>query len=746
MDVKVAPSAGFCFGVRRAVETVEELINSGKKVCTIGPMIHNPQYIASLERRGVTIADRAADVPADRVAVVRTHGLPKEETDYLEASGVCFTDATCPFVAKIHRIVEENSSDGTVTFIAGDPEHPEVRGIMSRAHGTVEVVGSPEELSRIASEHPEYRGKKILLVSQTTFNSEVYKKIKENLNFLFTNAIFFDTICNATSKRQNEARELSLECDAVIVIGGRNSSNTRKLFDVCSDNCRAYLIESASELKGIDLTGSSIVGITAGASTPDGIIKEVLCAMSDIINENPIINEEPAAEPAVEETVAVEEPAVEEAAPAAEPAAEEPAAQNDNEFAAAMEQYDESKQNEKYVEAIVVEIKPVEIIVDIGRKQTGYIPLEEFSRDPNVDLSKEVKVGDVIKCMIMKTNDSEGMTMLSKIRYDSVKYWDDVVEAEKNKTPLVGKIIEKVKNASGVSVGVIALSLGFRFFIPGSHCSLRKVENIDELLDSLIGTEAEFQIIELEESPRRRGGKGSIRLAAKQKRDAARKAFWEQVAVGQHYTGKVTTLMPYGAFVDLGGDDGMIPVSEISWSRIRRPSDVLKVGQEVEVVVKGIDPEKHNISLGYRKDEDNPWEILRQTYKVGDTCEGKIKGLADFGAFAEILPGIQGLIHVSQIANRRITKPSDELNVGDTVTVKITDIDFDRQRVSLSIRALLEDAEPKAENDQPRERRPRERRVENAYESKAISLDDLLANAEAQKEFAEEAGEGAVEE
>ena len=189
--------------------------------------------------------------------------------------------------------------------------------------------------------------------------------------------------------------------------------------------------------------------------------------------------------------------------------------------------------------------------------------------------------------------------------------------------------------------------------------------------------------------------------------------------------------MPYGAFVDLGGDDGMIPVSEISWSRIRRPSDVLKVGQEVEVVVKGIDPEKHNISLGYRKDEDNPWEILRQTYKVGDTCEGKIKGLADFGAFAEILPGIQGLIHVSQIANRRITKPSDELNVGDTVTVKITDIDFDRQRVSLSIRALLEDAEPK---------------VENAYESKAISLDDLLANAEAQKEFAEEAGEGAVEE
>lgn len=642
MEITVAKSAGFCFGVDRAVSIVRNLLAEGASVSTLGPIIHNKQLVGELEESGVVTIETPEQASRDRTLVIRSHGVTEGVVELLKNNEINYVDATCPFVAKIHRTVSEQSRKGKTILIAGDKNHPEVEGIIGHCHCDTYTFQNSEELLALAEKFPFLKNSEVCVVAQTTFDVEEWKKCLKNLKKVYTKSIFFDTICNATSQRQIDAYELAKASDLMIVIGGRHSSNTNKLYEICRRCCsRTYLIETAVELEHISFRRHDKIGITAGASTPASIIKEVLDRMSEIKSGETVEN---ATEQNFEEML-------------------EESLKNLN-------------TNDK-VHGVVVSVEPNAVYIDLDRKQTGYIPVDELSNDPTVKPEDIVKVGDELELLIMRTNDQEGMIMLSKKRLDAAKGWEVLEKALEAEEVLTGTVAEVVKG------GIIAISNGVRVFIPASQATATRGES----LENLVKTNVEFRLLEVDR--KRRKAIGSIRVILKEKSKAAREAFWNSVEVGKKYTGTVKSLTSYGAFVDIGGVDGMIHISELSWTRIKHPSEVVNVGDVVDVYVKGIDTEKGNVSLGYKKEEDNPWTKFTSSYKVDDVVDVTIDGMSSFGAFAVIIPGVKGLIHISQIANRRIEKPQDELNVGQVVKAKITAIDDEQKRVSLSIRALL---------------------------------------------------------
>ena len=658
MRVELAETAGFCFGVNRAVSAVYQLLEEGKRAATLGAIIHNPQVTGDLADRGVVTVTDPAETPEGCTLVIRSHGVPREVEERIEQLGIPCVDATCPFVKKIHQLAARAGEQGRVFLLAGDRDHPEVQGIMGHCKGENYVVKNSEELVTLLKNHPELTTKPLTMAAQTTFHTGEWEKCRESLKNLCTNGAVFATICNATARRQKEAKTLAQRCDRMIVVGGRDSSNTAKLRDICAEYCETYLIERADELP-VFSAGLS-VGITAGASTPASIIKEVLATMAEVNNE-----------------------------------------QN---FEEMLEESLKSLNTDEKVHGVVVGISPTEVYVDVGRKQAGFIPAAELSNDPNAKPEDLVKIGDEMDLLIMKTNDQEGTIMLSKRRVDAMKGWDEITQAMESNEVLEGKVIEVVKG------GVIVLYKAMRIFVPASQATASRGEDLNVLLN----TEVRFRIIEV--NRQRRRAVGSIRSVLREERKAAQEKFWEQVEEGQQFTGKVKSLTNFGAFVDLGGVDGMVHISELSWNRIKHPSEVLKVGDTVDVYVKGLDRENGKISLGYKRPEDNPWVKLEREYPVGTVCDAKIVGMTQFGAFASVIPGIDGLIHISQIADHRIEKPQDVLKIGDEVKVKITDIDFERHRVSLSIRALLD--EQKAAEDEAAAQSPAE---EVVYSTEAQS-------------------------
>lgn len=649
-EITLAKKAGFCFGVDRAIKLIEKLVAEGKKVATLGPIIHNQQVIEDLEIRGVLVVENVRDVPEDTILVLRTHGVTKEILEEAEKSGCEFIDAACPFVKKIHKIILENSAPNVVALIAGDENHPEVKGIKSYAKGEAFVINSAQKLEELFANRPDLAEKDLIFVSQTTFSIKEWEKSVKKIKMLCTNPKIFDTICSATEERQNEAAELSEVSDAMVIVGGRHSSNTRKLLGVCEKNCPSFLIETADELYGITLGGFNSIGLTAGASTPAGIIKEVLETMSEIVKDTTMIEEEKVLDSAAAE---------------------------DFDFAAALEESLSNMNSDQKVVGTVLNVTNTEIQVDIGRKQTGYIPYSEYSNDPSADPKAELKVGDELNLIIMKTNDVEGFTMLSKKRYDAIAAWDKVVSAEGTDEILEGVVTEVVRG------GVIVVSNNARLFIPASLATASRNDKLEDLVKKTV----KFKVIEV--NKQRRRAVGSIRAVLKDERKAAEEKFWAEATEGEVRKGVVKSLMKFGAFVDIGGVDGMIHVSELSWNRIKDPSEVVSVGDEVEVTIKSLNPEKKQIALGYKKLEDNPWEIFKAKYAVDSVAEVEIANFTDFGAFAHIVPGVDGLIHISQIANKHVAKPADVLKIGEKVEAKITEIDEERKRVSLSIRALL---------------------------------------------------------
>lgn len=671
-EIRLAETAGFCFGVDRAVNLVYELVEKGEKVCTLGPIIHNSQLVSDLESKGVKIIDDISQCPQGYTVVIRTHGVEKSVIDCAAKNNVDFINATCPFVLKIHKIVGEQE-DGTVTLIAGDEKHPEVMGIRSYCKGESFVFKNQDELEKILSKHNLCEEKSLICVSQTTFSLNEWKKCEKILKKLYTNCRIYSTICNATADRQEEAASISKMADAMIVIGGRHSSNTCKLRDVCKVNCDTFLIETADELKAINLLAYKVVGVTAGASTPSVIIKEVLKTMSEEIIEKE-----------VETTSAVTEEVVETAdtADKADKAAVKASADGEATFEEMLEESFREDENSKVVKGTVVNITPTEVFVDVeGRKQTGVIAFDDLSSEPISDPKDAVSIGDVLDLVIMKTDDSEGVLKLSKKLVDQYKGWENIVAAKESDEVLEGTVISVVKG------GVIVVSKGSRVFVPASLTGVPRGQELDVLKGAVV----RFRIIDINAARKR--AVGSIKVVANEEKKAQQEALWSSLEEGKVLNGTVKSLTSYGAFVDIGGMDGMIHISELSWNRIKHPSEVVNVGDVVEVTIKKLDDENKKISLGFKKLEDNPWEILKRDYPVGTDCKAKVVSIAAFGAFANVIPGIDGLIHISQISWERVKTPADVLNVGDEVDVRIIDIDFDKKRVSLSMKELAEKPE-----------------------------------------------------
>ena len=646
MSVRVAKSAGFCFGVSRAVELVEQAAQAGKKVATLGPIIHNRHVVDKFEKMGVRVIDTPEEALPGETVIIRSHGVSRGVYERLERQNVEIIDATCPFVKRIHTIVSRAEEEERLPIIIGTPTHPEVEGIAGWCTDC-RVFAGPEDLENWAKANEKLRDSAICIVSQTTSTESLWKLCCEIAKKQFTNLKIFDTICRATEYRQSEAAELSEVCQAMVVVGDPKSSNTGRLAMICREHCdKVFLVDNAAELKAEDFSGVSDVGITAGASTPAWIIKEVNKTMSEITNAE--------------------------------------AVQEEN-FAELLEQSIKTLNTGDKVVGTVTGIGNTEVQVDLGTKHAGYIPYDEVSNDPSVKPEDILKVGDEIEVFVVRVNDQEGTVQLSKKKLDGLKVWDDMAQWVEDKTTVEGTITEENKG------GLVANVKGIRVFIPASQSGIAKGGD----MAGMVGKTVQMKITEVNRARRR--VIGSIRAVTSEARKAAQEKIWSEIEVGKKYHGVVKSLTSYGAFVDIGGVDGMVHVSELSWNRIKTPADVVKVGDEIDVYVISFDPEKHKISLGYKTAEMNPWNQFMTNYSVGDVVDAKIVKLMTFGAFAEILPGVDGLIHISQIADRRIGKPEDVLSEGQEVKVKITDVDAENKRISLSIRALLEDGAEDAE-------------------------------------------------
>ena len=640
MQIILAKTAGFCFGVNRAVKLTYELLEQGRPVATLGPLIHNPQVVEDLESKGAITCDSVDDVPDGCEVVIRSHGVGQSVYDKISTRRLAYHDATCPFVTKIHKIAARAGAEGAMLLVAGDAKHPEVQGIVGHTTGKVEVFANLAELEKLLPELTQQ--KSIFAVAQTTFNVQSWETCKEFLKNQCTNAKIFDTICNATWARQQEAEDLSQKCDHMVVIGGHHSSNTQKLLQVAARHTKAINVETADELDKDWLNGARIVGVTAGASTSSSIIEEVLNCMSEEIRDDM----------SFEEMLAASE---------AKPL-----------YAG------------KIVKAKVISVSPTECVVGIdGSKHTGIVKLSEMSHDPNAKMEDLVKVDDELDLVVVKTNDQEGVDTLSRVRFEAQKGMKDVSEAAENGTVMEGDVMEA--NKGGVVVNV----KGVRVFVPRSQATMRR----DEDYTKLVGQHVKLVITECA------GRKivGSINKVTAEENKAKRDEFWKNVEVDKQYTGVVKSLTSYGAFVDIGGVDGLCHISELSWNNIKHPSEVVSVGDTIEVYVKSYDPENQKVSLGYKKEEDNPWEKLKNEYPIGSEFEAPVVSITKFGAFVRILPGIDGLVHISEISNERVNKVSDVLKVGDMVKVKLINVDFDRKRISLSMKACLDEAAEDAE-------------------------------------------------
>ena len=657
MKITVAKTAGFCYGVNRAVDMVEQAAREGKRAVTFGPIIHNRHVVQHFADMGVLEVSTMEEIPEGSAVIIRSHGVPRKTYEELIGCGFEVIDATCPFVKRIHKLVSSAEEQGRQPIIIGTPTHPEIIAIAGWCTNPL-VFPDAQTLENWLKENPEYKDLSITMVSQTTSTQFLWDSCKKIVKKVCTNAEIFDTICKATENRQAEAQELAGQCDAMLVVGDRNSSNTGRLAHICAQHCQqVFLVDNAKEILMDKLIGATNIGITAGASTPAWIIKEVNQTMSEITTVDAVVEES---------------------------------------FEELLEQSIKTLNTGDKVLGIVTAIGSTEIQVDLGTKHAGYIPYDEVSADPTVKPEQILKVGDEIEVFVVRVNDQEGTVQLSKKKLDGMKIWDDVEAACENKTVVEGIITEENKG------GIVASVKGVRVFIPASQTGIAKGGD----MAALKGQTVKMLITEFNRARRR--VVGSIRKVNAEERKANVEKLWNEIEVGKKYTGTVKSLTSYGAFVDIGGVDGMVHVSELSWGRIKNPDEVVKVGDEIEVFVIKFDAEKKKISLGYKTAEMNPWNQFCAKYSVGDTATVKVVKLVEFGAFAEILPGVDGLIHISQIADHRVEKAADALAEGQEVEAKIIDVDSDRKRISLSIRALLAPVAEEAEEEVEEEATPAE--------------------------------------
>ena len=674
--ITVAENAGFCFGVRRATQTVEKLIEEKNQssVYVLGQLIHNEEYTKFLEENGVfEVSPDQIDGLYERVkkgekitVVVRTHGIEKDIYEKLQKcdekeEGFTLVNCTCPYVTKIHKIASENSdteAKGEIFVLIGKKDHPEVLSIMSHVVGNGYVFASAEELEEflIKCKKNENFDKKIIkIASQTTQKLEEWEKCQKILKKHCTNAKIFDTICNVTDIRQREADELSRKCDVMIVVGGKNSSNTSKLAQVCEKNCaKTYWVQTCRDIPFDKIGYTKNIGITAGASTPDSLIQEVKRTMSEIM-EKQIENED---------------------------------------FGKMLDEMESVKlYTGATVTGTVMGITDTEIRLDLGTKVTGIITKDQITDSNDVKLEDLFKIGDQVEASVISKSDRDGVAILSKKKVDSVKNIEKMVEYQKNNETVNAKVVEITKG------GVVCEVESVRVFVPASMTGVKK----DEDMNVLANTTQQIKIVEIKENKKVIGSIRAViaeqkkaeyeqRQAEKEQKRLEKEAFFNSLEIGMEFEGPVKNVTNYGAFVDLGGVDGLVHKTELSWNKNVNPASVVKAGDVIKVYIKDIDTENKKISLGYKTEDSKPWNVFKAQYNVGDVVVVKIRNVETYGAFAEIIPGVDGLIHISQIADRKIESVASVLNKGDSVSALIKEIDDEKEKVSLSMRALLDDS------------------------------------------------------
>jgi 4-hydroxy-3-methylbut-2-enyl diphosphate reductase len=657
MEIILAKTAGFCFGVNNAIKIAEDLQNSGGVINTMGPLIHNDQVVNELKEKGIGIISDIGEAPEGSKVIIRAHGVAPEIYEEAEKRNIEIIDATCPYVKKIHKLVRNMREDGCTIVIAGDRNHPEVKGVNGWCGNSALIANTPEEADAFAPIDG-----KCCLVAQTTMTRERFDGIYDKLKEKCKSVVKFDTICSATSSRQEEAERIARISDVMLVIGSRKSSNTQKLFEICSKYCKkTYLAETYGDLPPINIKEIQTLGITAGASTPERTIKEVMEKMDELNKQ-----------------------------------------EKEMSFEEAFENSMVTLRSGEIVKGRIIGFSNTEVFVDLGYKSDGIIPVDEFSDDPDFKPETGISIGDEVEVFIVRVNDGEGNVMLSKKKVDSMRSIEMIEEAYKSKIPVTGKVVE-VTNG-----GVIVSVSGVRVFVPASQISERYVRDLSEYLKQTV----EIRIIEF--NRQRRKVVGSRRALLAETREQMEEQLWSNIEVGRKYTGTVKSLMDFGAFVDIGGVDGLVHVSEMSWTKVKHPSELLKVGDRVEVTVLDFDTEKKRISLSMKKEEDNPWFRVSEKYKAGDIVKGTVVRLVPFGAFIELEKGLDGLVHISQISNVRIAKPGDVLKTGQEVEAKIIEVNEETKKISLSIKEVSPiDPEPAKKEQKAEETLPGETRDEN---------------------------------
>ena len=710
MQLIQAQSIGFCFGVRRAIDMAEGILKERGSLYILGELIHNASVIRRLEALGAVTVNSIEEVPTGETVLIRSHGVPPKVIKDCAARSLNVKNATCPFVEKIHSIVSEQYSAGRTILIYGKDDHPECIGINGCCEDRGIFVHTAEDIAVLDAEL------KVCLVSQTTAEVEGFEKVAEAVREHFLDAVIEKTLCPTTAARQKEAEELSKKCSQMLVIGDKTSSNTAKLASVCKKYCKhVHYVSKESELSLEKIAHNDIIGIVSGASAPDWKIREVITRMSEMektMAGNPVENDgvETGAAAAVEEPIVAECDCKNEAECACacnaeqteEPKAEEPAedkGDGDTDFAAAFEKTLVRIRNGQILTGSVVQIVDGEVCVNIGYKSDGFIPRNEFSSDADVNPADVVKIGDPIEVEVIKVNDGEGNVLLSHKNVESKKMWDTLTQDE--------HISEKVFEGVGKEVvkgGLIATIEGVRAFVPASQLSTKYVEKIEDM----VGKPITLKVIEVDKSRKRIVA--SHKAVMMEEAEQARKQRWAELEVGSKVKGVVRRLTDFGAFVDIGGGiDGLIHITDVSWSRVKKPSEVLSVGQEVEVLIRDVNVEKQRVSLGYKQLQPKPWVTADQRYPVGSIVEGKVVRIVPFGAFVALEPTIDGLIHISQLGVKRVANVEDELHVGDVVRCKVLDVNTEAKRISLSRREALIEENPEIAEEIAKEKAERER-------------------------------------
>ncbi|MBO4235911.1 MAG: bifunctional 4-hydroxy-3-methylbut-2-enyl diphosphate reductase/30S ribosomal protein S1 [Firmicutes bacterium] len=705
-EVVIAKNSGFCFGVKKALDIAEERIKSkgDGNLYTCGPLIHNALVTDELESRGCRIIESIDDAKPGDTVIVRSHGEPESFYREAEGLGVNVVDATCPFVARIHELVNRAYKNGERIIIVGDPEHQEVRATNGWCDNSAIIVDSKEKAEDVPL--GEY-----FLVCQTTIRRELLDEITESLIAKGISLRVENTICNATTDRQDACAELAAKSDVMVVIGDRHSSNTRKLYEISKRKCEnSFFVENIDDLPLKEVEKYSKIGVAAGASTPESVIKEVIARMSEAItNENVTMAD----------------------------------------FMDEIEASTRLPRNGEIVTGTVHQVSDKELVVNLGCKKDGILPADEITLEEGQKLTDVFKPGDEIQAKVIKTDDSEGSLLLSKKRLEIGEHWTEINEAHENRD------IINVKVVRAVNGGVIAAYKEVTGFIPLSQLSDRFVEN--ENVNEFIGETMDVRVTRVD--PRRNRAVFSHKAVLMDEKQKQIADVWDKLHVDDVVEGTVMRFTDYGAFVDIGGLDGLLHISEISWGKLKHPQEVLEIGDKVNVKILSMNQEKNKISLGLKQITPEPWTIITEKYNVGDIVSGKVVQLKEYGAFVELEPGLDGLVHISEVAHKRVGNIGDELKLGQTVETKILDIDMDRKRISLSIKAATPapeglEEEAAADADAPIEAQteapvegavetPIEEAVETASESVKEAADETVETVEEVAETAEEAVEEA---